>query len=114
MAFGDSGSCNAFKKSRQSMIAYCVRWLQRPMGRFQDHVHAGWDVTDWVEAFERHKDEIAPQEKVNNYSTEALASVGYGSVRSDAPMLHQAAASENLWLGKGHLPPTMCSFSSTR
>ena len=61
VAFGDSGSCNHFKKSHPSMIPYCQKWLARPVGNFQDYIRCAWDIDDWVGAFEAHRDDIAPE-----------------------------------------------------
>ena len=56
VAFGDSGSCNIFKRNKPSMISYCQQWLQRPVGDFKDYIHIGWDIDDWTNAFEKDKD----------------------------------------------------------
>ena len=41
--FGDSGSCNAFKKTTPSMVGYCALWLKRSMGKVKDFIKGGHD-----------------------------------------------------------------------
>ena len=60
VAFGDSGSCNVFKKSAPSMVSYCAEWLKRSMGEIRSFVKAGDTAVNWLMTFEKGKGHDCP------------------------------------------------------
>ena len=103
--FGDSAATNHFNSKKRTMIAYINQWLseyvyapERKMGKMKDFIQGGNNIIDWVNAFEKNKDVIAPEDQVFDYDPAKL-SEKYGSVRSDAPPLRSEPFSENPWLG---------------
>ena len=76
------------------------------MGFNRDFIKGGHNSEDWLEAFEKNRDVIAPPDETKVYDPESLAAVGFGSVRSDAPKLQTAPLDEGLlWGIPGHLAP---------
>ena len=104
MAFGDSGSCNKFRRTAPSMLEYSARWLDRSMGKAKDYIKGGHDAEDWAEELEKHGN--LPPEQLGAYDPQALMAAGYGSIRPDAPELQPAPLVEGpLWEHGGLLAP---------